>query len=61
LEKSGKARKQVADWAISMKQMSIRKACELLNISERCYRYQPVLSGENEEIAEWLLHVTQRA
>lgn len=53
-------RKQVADWAISMKQMSIRKACELLNISERCYRYQPVLSDENEEIAEWLLHLTQR-
>lgn len=52
-------RKRVAEWAISIKQMSIRKACHLLNISERCYRYQPILSTENEEIADWLLRLTQ--
>ena len=52
-------KKRIAEWAVSIKQMSIRKACQLLNISERCYRYQPILSDENEEIADWLLRLTQ--
>ena len=52
-------RKRIAEWAVLVKQMSIRKACGLLNISEKCYRYQPILSDENEEIADWLLRLTQ--
>ncbi len=39
--------------------MSIRKACQMLDVSERCYRYQPILNNENEEIADWLLRLTQ--
>lgn len=52
-------RKRIAEWAVSMKQMSIRKACELLSISEKCYRYRPILNSENAEIADWLLRLTQ--
>ena len=51
-------RKRIAQWAVSMKQMSIRKACKLLNISEKCYQYQPILSDENAKIADWLLRLT---
>ena len=52
-------KKRIAAWAVSVKEMSIRKACRMLNISERCYRYQPILSSENEEIADWLLRLTE--
>jgi hypothetical protein len=27
-------------------------------VSEGCYRYQPVLADENQEIADWLLRLT---
>ncbi len=37
---------------------SIRLACEALAISETCFRYEPKLSDENEEIADWLLRLT---
>ena len=30
-----------------------------MNISETCYRYQATLSNENEEVADWLLRLTQ--
>jgi len=30
-----------------------------MGISETCYRYAPRLSGENEEIAHWLLSLTE--
>ena len=52
-------KKRIAAWAVSIKEMSIRKACQMLNISERCYRYQPVLNSENEEVADWLLRLTE--
>lgn len=45
-----KARKQYA--------VSIRVACAVFGISESCYRYQPILSTENAEIADWLLRLT---
>ena len=38
--------------------MSIRLACASFAISETCYRYQPKLSDENAEIAEWLIRLT---
>jgi len=37
---------------------SIRVVCRALNISETCYRYQPRLSDENAEIADWLVRLT---
>jgi len=47
------AKKAVSDYGLS-----IRLACEAFGISQRCYRYQPVLSEENEEIADWLIRLT---
>lgn len=35
--------------------ISIRQARQ---VSEGCYRYQPVLTDENQEIADWLLRLT---
>lgn len=37
---------------------SIRRACELFGVSQTCYRYKPKLSGQNEQIADWLLRLT---
>ena len=34
--------------------VSIALACRAFEISETCYRYSPILSDENEEIADWL-------
>jgi putative transposase len=36
-------------------EVSIRIACRAFAISGTCYRYQPKLSDENAEIADWLL------
>ena len=37
---------------------SIRISCEVFSISPSCYHYQPKLSDENAEIADWLLRLT---
>ena len=47
------ARKVVAE-----RGLSIKLACQVFGISETCYRYQPILSAENAEIAEWLVRLT---
>ena len=38
--------------------ISIRLACVTIVLSERCYRYQAKLSGENAEVADWLIRLT---
>lgn len=38
---------------------SLRVICEAFSISESCFRYQPKLSDENAQIADWLLRLTQ--
>jgi putative transposase len=38
--------------------MSIRLACDCVEISESCYRYQSKLNGENAIVADWLLRLT---
>ena len=47
------ARKVVAE-----RGLSIKLACQVFGISETCYRYQPILSDENAEIADWLVRLT---
>lgn len=47
------ARKIVAD-----RQVSARFSCVCMGISETCYRYQAMLSCENQQIADWLLRIT---
>ena len=44
--------------AVAYHGVSIALACRAFEISETCYRYSPVLSGENEEIADWLERLT---
>lgn len=50
--------KEVAQEAVSTRGVSIRLACSAVGISESCYRYQPKLSSENAEIADWLIRLT---
>jgi len=38
--------------------VSIALTCRTFGVSETCYRYSPVLSDENEEIADWLERLT---
>ncbi len=40
--------------AVALDGVSIALACRTFQISENCHRYSPVLSDENEEIADWL-------
>ena len=51
-------RKEMAQWAVQHKSVSIRFACRTFSISETCYRYQPKLSDENELIGDWLVTLT---
>jgi len=40
--------------AVAKRGVSIALACRAFEISEGCYRYSPVISDENDEIADWL-------
>ncbi len=51
-------RREMAKRAVETTGMSIRLACATFVISETCYRYQPKLSDENAEIADWLIRLT---
>jgi len=41
-----------------LRQVSIALACRTFGVSETCYRYSPLLSDENEEIADLLVGLT---
>ncbi len=51
-------RREMAKEAVIQRGVSIRVACIAFVISETCYRYQPTLSDENIEIADWLIRLT---
>ena len=44
--------------AVARHGVSIASACRAFEISETCYRYSPVMSDENKEIADWLERLT---
>ena len=44
--------------AVAERGLSIRVACEAFNVSQSCYRYEAQTTAENEEIASWLLRLT---
>lgn len=50
----------MAKKAVQQHGISIRLACATFAISETCYRYQPRLSDENAEIADWLIRLTSK-
>ena len=52
-------RKEMAQWAVRHRSVSIRLSCRTFQISETCYRYQPKLSDENAQIADQLLALTK--
>ncbi len=52
-------RKEMAEWAVRRRTVSVRLACRTFCISETCYRYQPKLGDENEQIAELLLGLSK--
>lgn len=45
---------------VSERGVTVRLACRAFRISERCYRYMPKLSSENEVIANLLIRLTTR-
>ena len=53
-------RKEMAQTVVAVKGISIRMACAAFGISESCYRYQPRLASENDEIADWLVRLTEK-
>lgn len=38
--------------------LSIRVACQAFRVSQSCFRYEARTSAENQEIADWLLRLT---
>jgi len=48
----------MAQTVVAAKRISIRMACAAFGVSESCYRYQPKLTSENDEIADWLVRLT---
>ena len=51
-------RREMAKKAVQERQISIRLACEIFSVSETCYRYEAKRNHENEQIADWLLRLT---
>lgn len=48
----------MAKRAVEERGISIRLACEVFDISQTCYRYEGKRNTENDEIADWLLRLT---
>ena len=51
-------RREMAKRAVEEGGLSIRVACQAFQVSQSCYRYETKSSAENEEIANWLLKLT---
>ncbi len=51
-------RREMAKEAVADKKVPINLACAAFGISESCYRYASKLGGENDEIADWLIRLT---
>jgi putative transposase len=48
----------MAHQAVEQRGLSIRLACQVFTVSETCYRYVPKRDAENEQIADWLVRLT---
>ena len=51
-------RRGLAKRVVARHGVSIPLACRNFGVSESCYRYSPLLSDENEEIADLLVGLT---
>ena len=48
----------MAQRAVQQRGLSIRTACQAFQISQACYRYKARRNIEDDEIAQWLLCLT---
>ena len=48
----------MAKQAVGTQGISIRLACDTFQVSQTCYRYDAKRNAENEEIARWLMRLT---
>ncbi|WP_323018506.1 IS3 family transposase [Castellaniella sp.] len=51
-------RREMAQRVVQERGVSVRLACETFGISQTCYRYECKHKAENDEIADWLPHLT---
>lgn len=51
-------RREVAKEVVSQRGISISLACDIFQVSETCYRYSAKKNAEDEEIADWLMRLT---
>ena len=51
-------RKEMAIKVVKERGICIRVACQAFRISESCYRYERKLDAGNEEVATWLIKLT---
>jgi putative transposase len=51
-------RKGMAMKPVEERGICIRLACKAFRISESCYRYERKLDAKNEEVATWLIKLT---
>ena len=51
-------RREMAHKVVSEQGVYIRVACVAFRISESCYRYERKLDAENDEVANWLIKLT---
>lgn len=51
-------RREMAKQAVAARLIPIRLACEIFLVSETCYRYEAQRNAENEQIAAWLIRLT---
>lgn len=51
-------RREMAKRVVSERGVSIRRDCVIFSVSETCYRDEAKKNAENEQIADWLLRLT---
>ena len=49
----------MAQHAVDVRGVSVALACRAFSISQRCFRYVPLLADENEKIENWLIALTK--
>jgi putative transposase len=48
-------RKQMAQSAVETRRISVRRSCQLFQVSQTCYRYAAINKDENKQVADSLL------
>ncbi|MCK0512352.1 IS3 family transposase [Aromatoleum buckelii] len=51
-------RREMAKEVVARRGIPIRLACDIFQVSETCYRYEAKRNSENQEIADWLMRLT---